>query len=330
MSTTEPAFDDFRAFMRSRVLLTATELDLFTQLDIQPRSAEALAGSLHLDERATSRLLDCLVTLNLLGKEGNVYRLTTAGSPFSANHPQSIYPSVLHSVRLWKTWSGLTETVQRGTNPILSPPGVDTFTRDDRTAFIDAMHVAGKKKSVDIAGKYDLQRFKKMMDIGGGSGAYTIAFLQKNPDLRAVYFDLPGVVPIAQVRIREEKLLDRVQFVGGDYLTDPLPSGCDFAFLSAIIHQNNPAQNQKLYQKVFDVLRPGGVLLIRDHVMDSTRTSPLDGALFAINMLVNTYGGDTFTYEEIRSGLEKAGFQSVRQVASGERMDCLVEARKES
>ena len=146
--------------------------------------------------------------------------------------------------------------------------------------------------------------------------------------MQAVIFDLENVIPIAVEKVGEEKLQDRVSFVPGDFNEDELPGGCDVALLSAIIHQNSPVQNLNLYQKIYRALDPGGVLLIRDHVMDTTRTRPPSGALFALNMLVSTPAGDTYTFEEIKGSLETAGFNRVEMIMTGERMDCLMEARK--
>ncbi len=119
-----------------------------------------------------------------------------------------------------------------------------------------------------------------------------------------------------------------MHLVAGNYNKDELPGGCDLALLSAIIHQNSPEENQTLYRKIYQALEKGGVLLIRDHVMDESRALPPQGALFALNMLVSTPAGDTYTFEEIRKDLEMAGFDDVNMVLRGERMDCLVEARK--
>ena len=107
-----------------------------------------------------------------------------------------------------------------------------------------------------------------------------------------------------------------------------MPEGCDLALLSAIIHQNSPEENAQLYAKIHAALVPGGTLLIRDHIMDPSRTKPPAGAMFAINMLVNTRGGDCYTFQEVEKGLEAAGFAHIRQVRRGGAMDCLVEARK--
>jgi SAM-dependent methyltransferase len=146
--------------------------------------------------------------------------------------------------------------------------------------------------------------------------------------MEAIIFDLKEVIPLAEERLKSEDLLHRVELVAGDFYRDDLPQGGDLALLSAIIHQNSPQENLDLYRKIHRALLPRGVLLIRDHIMDEARLNPPAGAMFAINMLVNTRGGDTYTFPEVKETLEEAGFGEVKWVRSGEQMDSLVEARK--
>jgi ubiquinone/menaquinone biosynthesis C-methylase UbiE len=191
------------------------------------------------------------------------------------------------------------------------------------------MDVAARQLAQDISQKYNTAPYHRMLDVGGGSGAYTIAFLKQNPMLQAVIFDLAAVIPIARENVKQANLETRVSFVPGDFYVDELPRGCDLVLLSAIIHQNSPNQNLLLFQKIYRALDNNGVLLIRDFVMDSTRTKPLSGAMFALNMLVQTEGGDTYTFEEIEGSLKEAGFGDVELLAAGgEKMDQLVQARK--
>lgn len=198
-----------------------------------------------------------------------------------------------------------------------------------RLAFIGAMDVAARELARDISQQYNTNQFHRMLDVGGGSGAYTIAFLDRNPVLRGVFFDLPSVIPIAQKNIRQAKLEERVSFVPGDFYADELPKGCDLVLLSAIIHQNGPSQNLLLFQKIHRALESNGVLLIRDFVMDSSRTQPVAGTLFALNMLAGTNAGDTYTFDEIKGGLVEAGFREVKLIlADGPRMEQLVQAQK--
>jgi ubiquinone/menaquinone biosynthesis C-methylase UbiE len=327
MKTKPDIINDVRSFMKSRVILSAAELDFFSRLDGNFVSAEDLADNLGLNQKATTRLLDCLVTFDLLEKEENRYRAAEKGSYLSSKNPESVLPMINHMNTIWDNWSRLTDIVKKGTNSNLRPV-VDSETKKDRNAFIGAMHVAAKRISKKIAGAYDLSPFKKLLDIGGGSGAYTIAFLKKNPQLSAIIFDLESVIPITKEKIAENGLQQRVRFMSGDFYKDDLPDGCDLALLSAIIHQNSPQQNLELYRKIYHVLGPGGTLIIRDHIMDESRTNPPAGALFALNMLVNTPAGDTYTFKEVKNTLEAAGFMEVKLALSGKDMDCLVEAIK--
>lgn len=322
----EGVLADARGFFKSRVILTAADLDLFTELGETPASAEKLADKMNFDERATTRLLDCLVTFDLLEKHNGKYHVTERGSCLSSRHPKSVLPMVLHYDHLWHNWSRLTQKVQTGEISARKP--VVEAGDERQSAFIGAMHVIGREVSVEIADDYDLSPYKKLLDVGGASGTYAITFLKKNPNMRAVIFDFGNVVEMAKDRIESEGLKDRVGFVSGDFYEDELPKGCDLALLSAIIHQNSPQENLALFKKVFRALEPNGKILIRDHIMDESRTKPPAGALFALNMLVNTPGGDTYTFSEVEENLKGAGFVDIKQVKSGPKMDCLVEGRK--
>jgi SAM-dependent methyltransferase len=326
MGAKEDIFGVARAFMRSRIILTAAELDLFSIIQDSFTSVDKIAERCGCDRRALARVLDCLVMFGLLDKKGDVYSLTGEGAIFSSKHPASELPMLLHMNRLWDNWSDLTEIVEKGAGSKQKPPA--PMDMADRRAFIGAMHVIGRTLSEDIAASLDLSGYLKLLDIGGGSGTYTIAFLKRNPQLKAILFDLKDVIPLARERISSDGLLTRVELIAGDFYHDALPGGCDLALLSAIIHQNSPEQNLELYRRAFRALDPGGMLLIRDHIMDESRTRPPEGALFAINMLVNTTGGDTYTFQEVEQGLKQAGFTSVRLLRSGERMDCVVGALK--
>jgi SAM-dependent methyltransferase len=312
-------------FWTSRIILTAAELDIFTLLDEGPTTSSSLSRRINSDVRATDRLLNSLVALDFLEKQEDTFSLSAKGRFLSSRHPQTILPSILHFSGLWQSWSQLTSVVKTG------EPAKRAGTEMDlthRKAFIGAMDVAGRKLSIQLAETFDASRFKRFLDIGGASGTYTIAFLRKNPQMTAVLFDLPPVIPIARERMEAEKLTDRVVLTAGDYNKDAIPSGCDLALLSAIIHQNSPAENHNLFAKILAVLDPGGVLLIRDFIMDSSRTKPITGALFALNMLVNTAAGDTYTFAEVNEALQKAGFINVELLRGGDQQNDLMQAQK--
>ncbi len=319
-----------RQFMASRALLSAAELDLFTSLEDGPQTAKELSQAKGLDERATDRLLNSMVANGYLDKTRGRYGLNEQGARLSANHSRSVLPMIRHMIHVWDNWSRLTETVIQGVNT--ERESITELDKQKQRDFIEAMHTVGRDLAEEIAAFYGETSCRRLLDVGGGSGVYTLAFLRQNPAMEGIIFDLPRVIPITEERVRQEEEGERITLFPGDFYQDELPMGCDMALLSAIIHQNGPQQNLELYRKVHRALEPGGVLLIRDHIMDEPRTRPKSGVIFALNMLVNTESGDTYTFEEVRSGLEQAGFEQVRDLRSGgdsfERMDCLVEARK--
>jgi predicted methyltransferase len=155
-----------------------------------------------------------------------------------------------------------------------------------------------------------------------------MAFLKNFPRLTATIFDLEKVADMARTRILNEGFSDRITVVSGDYGVDELPEGYDLVLLSAVIHSNSREANRALYRRIFKALEPGGAVLIRDHIMDSLRTSPTNGAVFAVNMLAATIDGDTYTFDEMRQDLQHAGFSDVRMVLDGENMDQVLQALK--
>jgi len=205
---------------------------------------------------------------------------------------------------------------------------IGSRSREDTEKFICAMHAIGSKMAQVIADSVDLSGFKRMLDVGGASGTYTVAFLKRVPQMTATVFDLPQVMDMARTRLTEAGMIERVTLVGGDYKTDPLPKGHDLALLSAVIHSNGREENRRLYGKVHEALEPGGMILIRDHFLDDSRTQPPDGAVFAVNMLVATRSGTSYTFNEVRDDLRLAGFQDIGLIRQGTRMDQLVSAYK--
>ncbi len=308
-----------RAFQESRVLLTGAELNLFTPLSKEVLTADALAARLGADPRALAVELDALAAMDLLVKADGTYRTSPDAACLSEDDPDSILPMLLHAAALWDRWTGLTRRI--GGTPLSERPPADA-TR----AFIEAMHVVSAPRAARLATDVGLEGASRLLDVGGGPGTYTAAFLRESPGLSATLFDLPAVVEIARERLSRAGLLGRVTLVAGDFETDELPGGHDLAWLSAIVHQNGPAQNDALYGRILHALVPGGRLVIRDHVMEPGRTRPRAGALFAVNMLVGTEHGGTYTFDELRAGLERAGFVRVRLLRTGDRMDGLVEA----
>lgn len=313
--------------MTARIVFTAAELDLFSLLAHRPLTVNEVTAETGGDQRAMTILLDALCALGFLVKQESSYQTEPSAVPLLVqDSAQSMLPMVQHMGTLWQTWSKLTDIVLGKTAAGRSGPGA--LHKDHIKAFIGAMHAVAAKMAPAVVATINPAGVRKMIDVGGGSGSYTLAFLQASPEMRATLFDLPEVIDMARERIKAEGMIDRVTLMPGDFYSDSLPPGHDLAFLSAIIHQNSHEQNNALYSKICQALEPGGRIVVRDHVMSPDRTQPLDGALFAVNMLVGTSGGSTYTFDEIAEGLSSAGFSGIRQLQS-KGMFSLVEGFKE-
>jgi precorrin-6B methylase 2 len=225
-----------------------------------------------------------------------------------------------------RRWVRLAEVVQTG-RPVERRPSIRGEAGDE-AAFIGAMEVVSAPVAPGIIDELGPPDFSHLLDVGGASGTWTIAFLRANPRATATVFDLPHVIPMAEERLSETQMSGRVRLLAGDFLADPLPTGADLAWVSAIVHQNSREQNRHLFSSVADALEENGQILIRDVLMDRSRTSPASGALFAINMLVATEGGGTFTFDELREDLEAAGFADVDLLRRDEWMNSIIRAVK--
>jgi predicted O-methyltransferase YrrM len=314
-------------FMESRIMLAGAELNLFTILNPAPLSAQEVTSRIGADLRALTILMDALSAMGLLVKQGGTYQCANDVSAFlSEDAPNSVLPMVLHAAHLWQRWSGLTDAVRgtMGSKHVAKP----SQSAEDLRAFIGAMDVIATPRAREIVAAVNPGSSKTLLDVGGASGTYTIAFLQAVPEMKATLFDRPEVVEMARDRLSKAGVLHRVTLVPGDFYHDEFPRGHDLAFVSAIIHQNSLEQNLDLFKKVFRSLNRRGRIIIRDHVMEPDRIHPKEGAIFAVNMLLGTSGGSTYTYEEIKTGLSQAGFTAINLLKKGEHMDALVEALK--
>lgn len=325
--TFEGLLDLGRAYQGAAVLAAAADLGLFDALDSRPKTAAELARRLRCNLRGLSTLLDALAALRLLRKTGTRFSLAAGVGEFlTAGGRQSQLAMAQHQANCLRRWAQLAVVVKSG-RPARRSPSV-RGEKGDLAAFIGAMHNIAAPNADRVIRSVRPKAFRHLLDLGGASGTWTAAFLRSCPAARATLFDLPPVIPLARRRLTDAKLINRVELAAGDFMKDRLPAGADLAWVSAIVHQNSRAQNRVLFRKIFRALLPGGRIVIRDFVMSRERELPAAGALFAINMLVATSGGGTFTFAELREDLAHAGFAAARLLRQDGTMNSLVSAVK--
>jgi (2Fe-2S) ferredoxin/SAM-dependent methyltransferase len=299
-------------FRESRALLTAIELDAFSAVGAGA-DAKTVAQKLGTDPRATESLLNALVALEVLGKQDGTFSNTPVAARYlvaGAEHDSRA--ALMHTAHLWSRWSAQTDGVRQGTS-VTAQQGRQRDA-DWTVAFIAAMHKNARLRAPLVVRAVGLDGVRRVLDLGGGSGAYAIAFAQARADLTADILDLAAVVPIAQRHIDQAGLTGRVKTRVGDLSDEAYGTGYDLVFVSAICHMNGPDENRAMFRKVLNALAPSGRLVIQDFVLNPDRTGPKTGALFALNMLVGTRAGSTYSETEYTGWLHEAGFRDARRV----------------
>ncbi len=300
--------DMVRAFMPSRAVLTALELDIFSAV-ADGASAAQVAKKIAADVRSTEMLLNVLVSLKLLEKREETFSNTTASARFFAEGSRdSARAGLLHTATLWHRWSALTEAVRTGTS-------VAPRLRDDNWAktFIAAMDRNAKDRAGAVVKAVAASGTKRMLDLGGGSGAYSIAFVRAIAGLTSEILDTADVVPLAQDYIQKARLADRITARVGDMLNDPLGKNYDLVLVSAICHMFSSAENRDLFERIYGALAPKGQIVVQDFILEPSKTAPRPAALFSLNMLVGTRSGRSYSQPEYASWLRDAGFSDVRR-----------------
>lgn len=338
--TQENSFDRLRrvssAFQEPSVLAAAAELDVFTEIlkHENRRTAAEIAETLEAEERGVTVLLDALAAAEYLKKEAEVYSVAEAFRELlDSRHPATFVPMIRHMACCQRSWANLARTVKDGV-PAPRPCSI-LGPEEDYKSFLLAMHSIGRVlvaetvESLKAAGVLPLaKKNARFLDIGGASGTYTQAFLEAIPGSEGTIFDLPAGILAAKERFTGTEFAGRVMLVAGDFYRDEFPTGYDFAWISAIIHQHGLAETRELFRKTFRALNPGGMVAVRDFVMEESRTEPRDGAFFGVNMLSNTKNGMVYTFGEIKESLEAAGFGEVRLAVPVRSMSAVVTAEK--
>lgn len=298
-------------FQAGRAFLSAVELDLFSAVG-DGCTAEEAAEVMGTDPRATQMLLDALAALDLVNKDGQRYRNSPDTHQFLRKGSEDdARAAIMNRVNMWDRWTTLTECVREG-----GSVGHELGSGPAATqAYIAATHKIASLAAPTLVEALKLPGLQRVLDVGGGSGAYTVALLNAYPDARAELLDLPAVTRIATRYVREAGLEHRVTMRGGNFMVDPLGAGFDLVLLSYVMHLRGPEPNKRLLAKAFDALEPGGRVVINDYVLGADRTSPRAAALYALNMLVSSHDGDVFSLEQYRQWLQGAGFVDIRKVA---------------
>lgn len=299
-------------YWKTAVLHAAVKLDVFTVIGDGQLAADEVSRHLNADHEGAERLLNALAAMGLLIKtDGNYANCPSAQTFLSKNSPNYIGHIMMHHHHLVESWSKLDQAVQSG-RPIRNR---SSFSKAAwRESFLMGMFNLAMGLAPQIVPLIDLSSRKRLLDLGGGPGTYAIHFCLGNPQLRADVYDLPTTRPFAQKTIKRFDLSDRINFVDGNYLEDPIQGFYDAAWLSQVLHAEGPADCRAIIQKTVDALEPQGIIIVHEFILNNSMDSPLFPALFSLNMLLGTESGQSYSEQQLTDMLLDAGVKNIRRI----------------
>ena len=309
-------FEEFRdalsAYRLPRVILTALELRLFTVIGKKTWPLPQLAREMKVSERGLSILCRNLAMAGLLHKNGTHYRNSRlAATALNADDPGYRGGYLQLIANHANDWLRLIDSVRTGEPLDKDEPEAPEYRRQ----FTWAMHHRTLETAPMIAGQLPLKGAKTLLDLGGGPGTYAMAFLARNPGLRATVCDRPAALEVAKEIAATHKAGARLTYLPLDLLGDEIPGRFDVIWYSNVLHIYSPEQNLDVFRRARAALSDGGRLVIQDAFLhDREGLYPEEASLFAVSMLLFTDTGNTYSVADTTAWLKKAGFASVKPV----------------
>ena len=297
------------------IIEAAVHHGVFDHLDRGPRTLQQLAADTGASERGLRGVLNALVGIQLLAREGENYALTAESAAFLVSTREGYRGDFFqhHTAQLLPQWMQLHEVMRTGR------PAANTNHEKDGAAhfaaFVESLFAGGFPAATALGRHLGIDRSTgpvSVLDVGAGSGVWGIALAKQSPHVRIRAVDWPQVLEVTQKVARRHGVTERLTTVPGDFFAADFGQGHQVAVLGHILHSEGRERSRRLLEKVLAALAPGGTLAIQEFMPNDERTGPALPLLFAVNMLVNTEQGDTYTFAEMSAWLRESGYVSVR------------------
>lgn len=302
-------------FWASKVLLSAVELGLFTELARGARHAETLRRALGLHPRSTLDFLDALVALGILERRNGRYLNSPEADFFLDKQKPSYIGGMLEmaNVRLYPFWGLLTEGLRTGVPQNEAKSGGNFFATlyadaERLRAFLQAMSGLSMGAARAIAKKFPWKKYATFADIGAAQGGLPVTVCLAHKHLAGIGYDLPEVRPHFEAYAKSFGLSERLRFESGSFFSDPLPSA-DVLVMGHILHDWNSEEKRMLLKKAYDALPKGGGLIVFEALIDDERRKNVFALLMSLNMLIETPGGFDYTGKDCSKWMREAGFR---------------------
>lgn len=308
------------AFWASKALLSAVEMEVFTELASHPASLDTLQGRLGLHPRSARDFFDTLVALGFLVRDDQgIYSNTPATDLYLDKRKPSYVGGILEMCnhRLYRFWADLTEGLRTGQpqNEVKHgrPNLFETLYADPARLkeFLRAMTGLSRGANVAIAHQFPWAQYKTVVDAGTAQGDLVSQIALANPHIAGIGFDLPEVAPIFEDYIAENGLTARVRFESGSFFTDPLPKA-EVVTMGHILHDWDLEEKRLLIRRAYEALPAGGAFIVYDSLIDDERRTNAFGLMMSLNMLIETPGGFDYTGADCCGWMREAGFRETR------------------
>ena len=298
-------------FMSAKHLFAANELGLFEALGDSPATLEALAARTGLTPRAARISADAMVALGLLERDGDTYRNSEAAAAYlTGATPADLRPFLRFWDRLsYPTWTGLADALASG--PSREMTEMAELSEELQRIASEGIDAVLSGPSRALAASVDFSSHQRLVDVGGGTGSWTIAIAERHPHLQATVLDLPSVVPFARQRIERAALSSRITAEAADVMVGDLAEEYDVFLVANLVHYWTPEDNRALLSRLRRAASPGARLLLADFWTNPTHTEPVHAALMAGEFAVHVRDGDVYSVDEIRSWLPETGWRFV-------------------
>lgn len=317
--TPEPLMHLFFSMVPARVLMSGVQLQVFSHISAGQRTAEEIAEAAGASERGMRMLLDALVALGLLAKQNERYELTPLAAEYLVRESPDYMGAMLENDGMWEPWTHLPEVVRTGRPPHRIE--TEEVAAEFFPALVAGLHVLARepaRRMAEALGVGTTHKGLRVLDVACGSGVWGIAIAEADAEARVTAQDFPVIFDVTRRYLRQHGVADRYDFLPGNLQeVDFGEEAYDVALLGNIVHSEGEESSRDLFQRLYRALRPGGRIVIIDMIPNDERTGPPFPLFFALNMLINTEEGGTYTLAEYTEWLGDAGFARVETADVG-------------
>lgn len=300
-------------FMVSKMVFIAHEFNIFDKLAEGGKRASELARETNGSEKGIRMLCNALSGVGLLVKEGDKYFLPDNLQEFLIKDGKNsfrYYIDLLHD--FWYVWSDLDKVIREG-KPITSIMELIGEDEGRLRTFIHAMHERTKEASRLILRVVDISNRRRMLDIGGGPGTYSLEWIKRYPDLKATIVDLPQVLEVTKDYVKKYDMEERVSFIAGNFHEVKIEKGdYDLVLMANVLQMYGAQENKNLIKKAYDSLERSGIIVIHGFALDDNECKPIEAVLFTLSISSITPNGNAYKRSEKVRWLKEAGFRNIR------------------